>query len=190
MEKPRFDVHGDHRNPGAHPGTGLAAHLDRLHLQSHRWAAREPDWSIGALAGFGAGGIVMVLEIAFAAATGADPWRTPRLIAALVLGSEALQFAGYSLAVVIAALAVHYLLGTFFGLVLAAVIAPFRLDSSTVMVIGAGAIFGMLLYLFNFHVITGALPWFAEMRGWTTVLGHVAFGVMAGLLYRMLERRR
>jgi hypothetical protein len=179
---------------GSHLGSNLGSHLDsyfhRLRLQSHRWTAREPDWVIGALAGFGAGGIVMVLELAFAAAIGADPWRTPRLISALVLGSPVLQVGGYSLDVVVAALAVHYLLGTFFGLVLAAIMAPFRLDSSVVMAVVAGAVFGVLLYLFNFYVITSALPWFAEMRGWATVLGHVEFGVMAGLLYRMLERRR
>lgn len=188
----------EHRNMGSHLSSYLSSrlsshlgpYLGRLQLGSHRWRVREPDWVIGALAGFGAGGIVMVLELAFAAATGADPWRTPRLIAALVLGSPALQIGGYSLAVVIAALAVHYLLGTFFGLVLAAIVAPFRLDSSAVMVIAAGAVFGVLLYLFNFYVITAVLPWFAEMRGWATVLGHVEFGVMAGLIYRMLERRR
>ncbi len=180
----------EYRNLGSHLESCLHRINPGSRLASHRWAAREPDWVIGALAGFGAGGIVMVLELAFAAAIGADPWRTPRLISALVLGSPALQFAGYSLEVVIAALAVHYLLGTFFGLVLAAIIAPFRLDSGTVMVVVAGAVFGVLLYLFNFYVITSVLPWFAEMRGWTTLLGHVEFGVMAGLLYRILERRR
>ncbi|QBE67429.1 hypothetical protein EWM63_21885 [Pseudoduganella lutea] len=161
-----------------------------MRLQSHRWAAREPDWVIGALAGFGAGGIVMVIELAFAAAFGTDPWRTPRLVAAMVLGSPVLQVGGYSLEVVVAALSVHYLLGTFFGLVLAALMAPFRLDSSVVMAVVSGAVFGLLLYLFNFYVITSVLPWFAEMRGWVTVLGHVEFGVMAGLIYRVLERRR
>lgn len=169
---------------------GISSYLDRLHLQSHRWSAREPDWVVGAIAGFAAGGVVMVLELAFAAMVGVDPWRTPRLIAALVLGAPVLQVGGYSLEVVVAALAVHYLLGTFFGLVLAGVFAPFRLDSSTLMAVMAGAVFGLVLYLFNFYVITSVLPWFAEMRSWTTVLGHVEFGVMAGLLYRMLERRR
>ena len=180
----------EHHRMGASLGPALASYLHNLRVQSHRWTAREPDWVIGALAGFGAGGIVMLIELAFAAAIGTDPWRTPRLIAAMVLGSPVLQVGGYSLDVVIAALAVHYLLGTFFGLVLAALMAPFRLDSSVVMAVVSGAVFGLLLYVFNFYVITSVLPWFAEMRGWVTVLGHIEFGVMAGLLYRMLERRR
>ncbi|WP_338764552.1 hypothetical protein [Massilia sp. METH4] len=168
----------------------LGTYFHGLRLQSHRWTAREPDWAIGALSGFGAGGIVMLVELAYAAAMSGDPWRVPRLVAALALGSPVLQVGGYSLQVLIAALAVHYLLGTFFGLVLAALMAPFRLDSSVVMAVLSGAVFGVLLYLFNFYVITSVLPWFAEMRGWVTVLGHVEFGVMAGLIYRMLERRR
>ncbi|MBB3222516.1 hypothetical protein [Pseudoduganella umbonata] len=181
-----METHGFSLRLGSH----LNAYLHRMRVQSHRWTAREPDWAIGALAGFGAGGIVMLMELAFAAAIGTDPWRVPRLVAALALGSPVLQVGGYSLEVLVAALAVHYLLGTFFGLVLAALMAPFHLDSSVVMAVVAGAVFGLLLYLFNFYVITSVLPWFAEMRGWVTVLGHVEFGVMAGLIYRMLERRR
>lgn len=171
-------------------GSQLESYFHALRLQSHRFTAREPDWAIGALAGFGAGGIVMLIELAFAAAIGTDPWRVPRLIAAMALGYPVLQAGGYALDVAIAALAVHYVLGTFFGLLLAAIMAPFRLDSSVVVAVVSGAVFGVLLYLFNFYVITSVLPWFAEMRGWVTVLGHVEFGVMAGLIYRMLERRR
>ena len=170
--------------------TYLQRYLQRLpHVHSHRWTAREPDWAIGALAGFGAGGIVMVLELAYAAVAGVDPWRTPRLIAALLLGDPVLQVGGYSRAVVVAALAVHYFLGTFFGLVLAGLMAPFRFDSSVAMALVAGAVFGALLYLFDFYAMAGVLPWFAELRGWTTVLGHVAFGMTAALIYRILRRR-
>lgn len=159
-----------------------------LHIHSHRLVARQADWTVAAIAGFGAGGILMLLELALAMAMGADPWRTPRLIAALLLGDSVLQVGGYSMAVVAAALFVHYLLGAAFGLVLAGLIAPFRLDSSAGMVLLAGALFGAVLYLFNFHVVASALLWFAELRGWYTLLGHVVFGMTAALIYRWLER--
>ena len=185
-----MEIHGRDSLRDSLRSSHLSEYVQRLRLQSHRFTTREPDWAIGALAGFGAGGIVMLIELAFAAAIGADPWRVPRLIAAMALGSPVLQPGGYALDVVIAALAIHYVLGTFFGLLLAAIMAPFRLDSSVVMAVVSGAAFGVLMYLFNFYAITSVLPWFAEMRGWVTVLGHVEFGVMAGLIYRMLERRR
>lgn len=159
----------------------------KFHTHSHRMVARQADWTVGAIAGFGAGGIVMLLELAFSAAMGIDVWRTPRLIAALVMGDAVLQ-GGYSLDVVAAALLVHYVLGAFFGVVLAAVIAPFQLDSSMGMVLLAGAVFGAVLYLFNFHAIASVLLWFAELRGWTTLLGHVVFGMAAALIYWWLER--
>src|SRR4051812_47602290 len=96
-----------------------------LHMHSHRWGARQPDWAAAAVAGFGAGGILMVLELAWTAfiAQG-DPWLATRMVAAMVLGWDALQTTGYSLAVVVAALVVHYVLGIAFGVLLAAVIAP------------------------------------------------------------------
>lgn len=157
------------------------------HTYSHGWVARQPYWTIGAIAGFAAGGILMLVELAFSAATGADAWRTPRLVATMLMGDPALQGIGYSLPVLAAALAVHYLLGAWFGLVMAALLAPFRLDSSYGMAVLAGAVFGALLYLFNFYLMASVLPWFVELRGWTTVLGHVVFGMAAALIYRMLE---
>ncbi len=160
----------------------------RMKLHSHRFIPRNADWTVAAIAGFGAGGILMLLELAFSAAMDLDPWRMPRLIAAMILGDPVLQVGGYSLSVLASALAVHYLLGTFFGLVLCALIAPFQLDSSHGMVLLAGAVFGVALYLFNFYVIATVLPWFIEARGWTTLLGHVVFGMATALIYRLLER--
>lgn len=157
-------------------------------LSSHRWVAREPDWTVAAIAGFGAGGILMLLELIFATVMGTDPWRTPRLIAAMVLGDPVLQVSGYNLSVLIAALVIHYVLGIVFGFVLGGLIAPLHLDSSIGLVMLAGAVFGAVLYLFNFYIVASVLNWFEELRGWPTLLGHVVFGVVAGFVYRQLER--
>jgi len=159
-----------------------------LRMHSHRWIPRQADMVVAAIAGFGAGGILMLAELAFCAAMGLDPWRAPRLIATLLMGNEVLQGSGYSLGVLTSALIVHYLLGMAFAMVLAAVIAPFRLDSSLGMVLMAGFLFGLLLYLFNFYLMTSVLPWFAELRGGYTLLGHVVFGMAAAFIYRILER--
>ncbi|MES2264165.1 MAG: hypothetical protein V4724_37120 [Pseudomonadota bacterium] len=160
-----------------------------LHLHSHRWVARQPDWAAAAVAGFGAGGILMVLELAWVALVShRDPWLATHMVAAMVLGWDALQSSGYSLGIVIAALAVHYVLGIAFGIMLAAIIAPFHLDSSTGMVLLAGAVFGLVLYVLNFYGMIGAFSWFAELRGWSTAIGHVLFGMSAALIYRRMEK--
>ena len=160
-----------------------------LHLQSHRWEARLPDWAAAAIAGFGAGGVLMLLEIGYLVATGSNnPWQTTRMIAALVMGTDVLDISGYTSGVVAAALLVHYLLGMAFGIVLAAIIAPFKLDSSAAMALSAGALFGVLLYAFNFLVLASTFPWFAPLRGWLTLIAHVAFGMTAAFTYLKLER--
>ncbi len=160
-----------------------------LHLREHRWEARVPDFLAAAIAGFGAGGVLMVLEIIVVAVSGdADPWRTTRMIAALLMNSEVLDASGASAGVVAAALLVHYLLGAVFGVALGALIAPFKLDSSVAMVLTAGAVFGVLLYALNFLVLVAIFPWFAALRGWPTLIAHLIFGMVAAFTYFKLEK--
>ena len=71
-----------------------------LHMQSHHWQARLPDWAAAAIAGFGAGGVMMLLEVLWAVTAGADdPWRPTHMVAAMAMGWDALQTTGYSLAI-------------------------------------------------------------------------------------------
>jgi hypothetical protein len=121
---------------------------------------------------------------------GGGPWRTSHMIAPIFTGPEAAQAQGYrfSLGVVSIALGVHYVLGIVFGLVLAAFMTPLRLDSTLTKAFLTGAVAGALLYLFNFHALTRAFPWLAEMRGWPTVAANLVFGVVAALLYWKLGR--
>ncbi len=163
-----------------------------LELHTHRWARSRPDWAAAAVAGFAAGAILMVIELVWAAtmsSTGA--WRTPQLVAALVLGPDTLQASGYSFSVriVALALAIHYALGIAFGLVLGYVIAGFHWETSVPVMQLFGTGVGALLYLFNFHVLTQLTPWFAELRGWPTFIAHIVFGVSTALLYWKLARR-
>jgi len=160
-----------------------------LHLQSHHWQARWPDWAAAAVAGFGAGGVLMLLELSWSSLTGAaDPWLATHVIAALVMSWDVLQTSGYSLGVTVAALLVHYVLGVVFGIMLAAIMAPFRLDSSTPMALAAGAAFGLLLYVLNFYGMAGVYTWFVALRGWPTAIAHVIFGMAAAFIYLKLER--
>ena len=110
------------------------------------------------------------------------------MIAAIVLGRDALQSTDFSLEVVSVALVTHYVLGIGLGLVLAAIIVPFRFDSSIGMVLLTGAVFGVLIYLFNFYGMVRFFSWFAEIRGWTTMIAHVIFGMVAAAMYWKLEQ--
>jgi len=161
-----------------------------LHLHSHRWEARKPDWAAAAASGFVAGAILMVLELIWTTnLIGATPWTMPHMIAAIVMGPQVLEPYDFNLTVIAVALVTHYLLGAVFGLILGAIIAPFHFDSSPGMSLVVGAIFGLLLYLFNFYGMVTLFPWFAAIRGWPAVIAHLIFGISIAILYWKLERR-
>jgi len=161
-----------------------------LHMHSHRWEHRLPDWVAAAVSGFVAGAVVMVLELIWSSLVlGTDQWSTSHMVAAIVMGRDALQSTGFSVGIVATALATHYVLGIIFALVLAAIIAPFHFDSSAGMLTLVGAVFGLALYLINFYGMVNFFPWFVEMRGWAALATHLIFGIVAALMYHQLERR-
>jgi hypothetical protein len=86
------------------------------------------------------------------------------------------------------ALAVHYLLGIVFGLLIAALVEQFRLDDRAAHAAGMGIGVGVLLYLVNFEGLAAFFPWLAQLQGTETVAAHVLFGAVAALLYWRLKR--
>lgn len=159
-----------------------------LHMHSHRWEARSPDWAAAAVAGFVAGALLMVLELLWTTnLMGATPWTISHMVAAIVMGPDTLQSHEFSVAVVGVALLTHYLLGIAFGLLLAAIMAPFHFDSSAGMALFVGALFGLMLYLLNFYGMVRMFPWFIELRGWPNAIAHLIFGMTAAIMYWKLE---
>ncbi|MGH6638971.1 MAG: hypothetical protein ACREBY_10265 [Polaromonas sp.] len=159
-----------------------------LRMRSYQ-GQRLPDWPAAAVAGLAAGAVLMVLELFWSTlVTGGSPWAASHMIAAIVMGPGALQSSDFSLGVVAVALAVHYVLGTLFGLALAVIIAPLRQDSSVGMALLAGAVFGAVLYLLNFYGMVHFFPWFADWRGGATLVTHLLFGMTAALFYWKLDR--
>lgn len=161
-----------------------------LHLQSHRFTHRSPDWAAAAVAGFVACAFFCAVEMLMVLlVTGQSPWVPPRMVAAIVLGPGILsQPATFDVSIVAMALMVHAAIGVVLGVVLGAIIAPFRLDSDIVTVSIAGAVFGLVVYAVNFYVMTQLFPWFIESRSWIMVAGHVIFGAFAGYMYWILAK--
>jgi hypothetical protein len=162
-----------------------------LHMHSHHYVARTPDWTAAAVAGFVAGAVVMVMELFWSTVIiNVSPWAASHLVAAILMGPDVLQSVGFSMGVVIMALVIHYVLGAVFGAILAAIIAPFHFDSSVGMSLLVGAVFGLALYAFNFYGMVRFYPWFAEMQNGVVMLTHMLFGMTAAVMYRQLERAR
>jgi len=164
-----------------------------LHLNLPWREHREVDWSAAAVSGLAAGAVLMVLELIWAASmSGEGPWRISQLIAALTLGAQVAQQAppyAFDATVVTVALVTHYVLGVLFGLALGFVIARFHDGAHLGTMQTIGAAYGVALYLINFYGVTLLFPWFVELRGWSSFVVHLAFGVVASLLYWRLARR-
>ncbi len=160
-----------------------------LHMHTHRWELRSPDWTVAAVSGFAAGAVLMVLELLWSTIImGASPWETSHMVAAITMGQDALQSIDFDLLIVAVALITHYVLGIAFALILSSVIVQFHFDSSIGMVLLTGAVFGVVMYLFNFYGMVRFFSWFAEMRSWATVVAHVVFGLIVASMYWKLEQ--
>jgi len=160
-----------------------------LHMHTHRWEQRMPDWTVAAVSGFAAGAVLMVLELLWSTIImDGSLWQTSHMIAALTLGPDALQSSDFNLTIVAVALETHYVLGIVLGLILAAIIVPFHFDSSIGMLLLTGAVFGVAVYLFNFYGMVHFFSWFAEMRGWPALLAHIVFGMVSAAMYWKLEQ--
>jgi hypothetical protein len=162
-----------------------------LGQQSVRWERRSADWPVAIVSGLAAGAVLMVLDLLWSSLITGGPWRTSNMIAPLFLGPDVLQSPDtrFSIGVVAFGLAVHYVLGIVFGMILAAIMVPLSLDTTLPKALLTGAVFGLVLYLVNFHGIARVLPWLAELRGWATLAAHLVFGAVAAVLYWKLARK-
>src|SRR6478609_12069025 len=127
-------------------------HLMELHLGSHHWEARTPDWPVAAVAGFVGGAALMVLELLWSVTGGTNPWIIAHKIAGIFLGADTAQSSDFSTSVIAVALGTHYVLGIVFGCVLAAILAGLHVEDRMGMALTVGAVFGAFLYLFSFFV--------------------------------------
>jgi enoyl-CoA hydratase/carnithine racemase len=160
-----------------------------MHLQIASWRRHAPDWVAAAVSGFAAGALLMVLELGWVAMFGAEgPWRSSHLVAAIALGPQTAFTSEFNLTVVLVALLTHYALGIGSGFALAAIVAVLHREDSVFSIELIGMAFGALVYFVNFHGMTIVMPWFIEMRGWATLMAHLAFGFVAAVLYWKLRR--
>jgi hypothetical protein len=138
-----------------------------------------------------AGVVFLVLELALATLIpGGSPWASPRMLASIILGRDVLHApASFEAGIMVAALAMHFLLAIVFALILSLIMVRFSFDSSAGMASLAGAMFGLAMYLLNFYGMTRLFPWFAEARNWVSVVSHLVFGVVVADTYMRLERK-
>ena len=110
-------------------------------------------------------------------------YRDARLAAAMVLGrSVLLPPATFGAGVMLMATLIHFVISITCAVLLALLTA--RLDTIPAPLAGIG--FGVALYVVNLYGFTAIFPWFAQARGWITLIAHGVFGLTAISVYRWL----
>jgi uncharacterized membrane protein YagU involved in acid resistance len=150
------------------------------------------DLKAAVLAGVVAGLVFLVLEMALLPLLGIGVWEPVRMIGAIVLGTEVLPPpATFSFGIFVVAMLVHLVLSIVYAFILSAIIR----GRTQGVALAVGIVFGLVLYLVNFYAFTSVYPWFAEARNWVTLVAHLAFGLVAALIYvraevpRLVRRR-
>lgn len=112
-------------------------------------------------------------------------FRDARLTAAIVMGRGVLQpHPGFDPLVMGVATLVHFSLSLAYTAVLARAVRSLTLPSA--LLVGTG--FGLILYGINLHGFTAIFPWFIPVRGVTTLVAHLVFGITAAAIYRLTAR--
>ncbi|HEV2149569.1 MAG TPA: hypothetical protein VGR37_19365 [Longimicrobiaceae bacterium] len=141
------------------------------------------DWSAAIMAGVVAGIVFLVMEMVLAPMFAGAPsmWAPPRMIAAIGMGKDVLPPpATFHLGAVMVALVIHFSLSIAFGIATAFIVRNLSLGAA----IGVGIVLALLLYVFVFYLMNPVWPWFANGRGWVSIVAHIAFGAIVGWWYK------
>lgn len=141
------------------------------------------DWKHVISAGFAAGLIFLIVEMVLVGVVMGTPFGPPRMMAAIVMGTGVLPPPPtFDLGIFVVAMLVHFGLSFVLAAIYALLIARFAKSLGAAIV--AGLVFGAVVYFVNFYIMTGAFPWFANARNWITIVAHLIFGLVIGVMSR------
>nr|WP_298138451.1 hypothetical protein [uncultured Pseudomonas sp.] len=156
---------------------------------SQSYQQDKTDWSASVWAGIIAGVVFMIAQMLLVMLfLQQSPWGPLRMIAAILLGRDVLTpAAGFDAVVMLAAMAVHFVLSAAIGLIVGWIVH--RLSGTSAILIGLAA--GLVIYFINFYLIAPIVfPWFTQAQNWVTLLAHALFGLVLGGSYAALRKHK
>jgi hypothetical protein len=146
-------------------------------LARHGRGKFDLEPAAGPICGIVAGACYLTAQLLFAALLhGGAGWEPLQRIAAILLGPDAapppseMQFTIAGMALLI-----HGGLSVVYGCMVAAAVR-----AAPAWRYALGALIGLVLYGVNYRLFAPLVfPWFEDAAGWTTVVDHVLFGVVA-----------
>ncbi|MFM0514471.1 hypothetical protein [Paraburkholderia sp. RL17-373-BIF-A] len=162
-----------------------------FHLHGDQFKLRTPDWRAAIISGTISATVLICFAVSVIGAKGGSLWGAIRMVAAIALGDGVfVESASHDIAVLVVALSVHLALAIGFSLVLAALVEVCNVDSDLLMTLLVGTMFGALLYLVNFYVMTAVFAWFIDGRTWINFSLHILYGLVTGISYVRIARFR
>ncbi len=154
-------------------------------------SARSTDWKATILAGLIAGLVFIVMEMVLVPLVGGgSPLGPPKMIAGILLGPDVLPMPDvpptFDLSIFLIGMIVHFVLAVVLAIIFVLIIN--RMNLRLGAAIGAGAVFGLAVYVVNFYGFTAIWPWFEMARNAITIVSHLAFGAVLAWAYFTLAR--
>lgn len=138
------------------------------------------------VSGIIAGIVFLMAEMLMLALTGQSPFGPPRMMAAIVMGTEVLPPpATFDMGIMMVAMMVHFVMSVIAAFVFGIIYKMFARNLVTALLLGA--VYGLLFYFIAFYVMTGIWPWFAMARGMIGIIGHLLFGLVLGAAFHKLS---
>jgi hypothetical protein len=149
---------------------------------------RITRWGKGAYAGIIAGALFLALEMFLIKATGRGGlWDPVRLSASIAMGNAVVAHERpITSDIMFIGMLVHFLLAIWYAVLLGMLVHTLKTAPAVV----GGAVFGLLMYLFHFYVLSAWYPWVVDFRGWIAIVTHVIFGISAAWIYKQLHVRQ
>lgn len=114
-------------------------------------------------------------------------FRDIRYTAAIIFGETILPPpATFDLQALLIATMIHAILSMLYAIALPTLIDRLGLKTSLI----AGGLYGLIIFWVNMYGVVIIYPWFVDTRDWITVTAHIAFGVSAAGIYKILPGKK
>ncbi|WP_413183403.1 hypothetical protein [Paraburkholderia sacchari] len=162
----------------------------RHQSSKNHYPSRAVDWTAALFSGFIGAIVVLFAATGLIVVYQADFWGIVRMVAAVALGDSAfIDSTSHNIAILLTSLGIHLTLSILFSIVLSSLIEIFNVYRSLPSTLITGSIFGALLYLINFYVMTARFSWMGDARTWTNLCIHIMFGSVCAISYKEISWR-
>ncbi len=142
----------------------------------------------GAVAGFLAGAVMVLLSPILSLLTGISIWEPPKIIAATVYGPSVMDTPGFVIGPVITGTIIHFVisiaLGAIFGIVSHRL---FHLTTDFGLPALVGLCYGLIIFFIAYFIIPLINPTVAEYGMAPVIAQNMAFGICLGIFYSLVR---